>query len=121
MSQDVFLGGPYNHAFYATFTHLIAHILGIKAEKMIYVTGDTHLYSNHLEQAKLQLTRDPYESPTISIDKSIIDFGIQFTDAICHKIFKCNMHRDSSSIYSIRCHSVKHVRKSNYSQKIWHL
>ena len=48
--------------------------MGIKAEKMIYVTGDTHLYSNHLEQAKLQLTRDPYESPTISIDKSIVDF-----------------------------------------------
>ena len=73
-SQDLFLGGPYNHAFYATFTHLIAHVLGIKAEKMIYVTGDTHLYSNHLEQAKLQLLRDPYKSPTISIDKSIINF-----------------------------------------------
>lgn len=68
MSGDIFLGVPFNLAFYATLAHVVAQILGLKAVKMVYVLGDVHLYSNHLEQAKEQLSRSPYLSPTITID-----------------------------------------------------
>ena len=75
MSQDIFLGGPFNYVFYSVFTHLVAHVLGIKASKLIYNLGDVHLYSNHIEQAKQQLTRTPLDLNTyISIDNSIKDF-----------------------------------------------
>lgn len=67
-SGDIFLGVPFNLAFYATLAHVVAKILGLKAVKMVYVLGDVHLYSNHLEQAKEQLSRSPYLSPTITID-----------------------------------------------------
>lgn len=70
-SQDYYLGGPYNHVFYAVLTHLVAHILNIKASKLIFNMNDCHLYENTLTPAKEQLTRLPYNCPTISIDSSI--------------------------------------------------
>lgn len=74
MSNDVYLGCPYNIAWYATLAHLLARELNTKAIKLIYQIGDAHLYSTHLEQAKLQLSRQPYKCPTIVIDKDIKKF-----------------------------------------------
>lgn len=73
-SCDIFLGFNWNAPFYATLAHLIARELGIKASRLVYHLGDVHLYSNHLEQAKLQLSRQPYRCPSIIIDKSIKNF-----------------------------------------------
>lgn len=73
-SCDIFLGFNWNAPFYATLAHLIARELGIKASRLVYHLGDVHLYSNHLEQAKLQLSRQPYKCPSIVIDKDIKKF-----------------------------------------------
>lgn len=73
-SNDIFLGCPYNIVCYSTLAHLFARHLGVKATKLIYQVGDAHLYSNHVEQAKEQLSRQPYKCPSIVIDKDIKKF-----------------------------------------------
>lgn len=76
-SNDVFLGGPFNIASYALLTMMIAQVCDLKPGELVYTTGDTHLYLNHIEQAKLQLTRKPYPLPTMKINpdvKNIFDF-----------------------------------------------
>ena len=80
-SNDFFLGNPYNNAFYALLTHLIANELNMIPGQLVYSAADVHLYSNHIEQAKLQLARIPKELPQVKIkipDKSIFD--IKFED-----------------------------------------
>lgn len=69
-SADMFLGVPYNIASYALLTHLVAHVTGLKPGKFYHVLGDAHLYKNHIEQAKLQLTREPFSLPTLKIRRS---------------------------------------------------
>lgn len=73
-SADVFLGLPYNIVFYSAFCHMVAEVLGRKCVKMIYHLGNTHLYENCLSQAKVQLTREPYESPTLILNPNVKDF-----------------------------------------------
>lgn len=73
-SADVFLGIPYNIVFYSTFCHMVAQVLGLKCTKMIYHLGNTHLYENCLEQAKIQLSRDGYPDPILSLNPDIKDF-----------------------------------------------
>jgi len=80
-SADVFLGVPFNIASYALLTEMVAQQVNMVAEEFIWTGGDTHLYSNHLEQAKLQLTRDPHPLPRLKIKRkpdSIFDY--QFDD-----------------------------------------
>lgn len=67
-SCDLFLGVPFNIASYALLTHLVAHCVGMVPGDFVHTYGDLHLYVNHLEQAKLQATRDPFPSPTISLN-----------------------------------------------------
>ncbi len=76
-SADTLLGIPFNIVQYSILTHMIAQVVGMEATEFIWTGGDVHLYNNHLEQAKLQLTRKPYPSPTLKLNpnvKEIDDF-----------------------------------------------
>ena len=93
-SADTFLGVPFNIASYALLLLMMAQVTGLKAGEFIHTTGDTHLYLNHLEQARLQLTREPRPLPKMRINpevSSIFDFkyeDFQLTDYNPHPHIK---------------------------------
>lgn len=72
-SADLFLGVPFNIASYALLTHMMAQVCGLKPGVFVHTFGDLHLYSNHLEQAKLQLTREPRKLPELQINPEVRD------------------------------------------------
>lgn len=93
-SADVFLGVPFNIASYALLTMMIAQVCGLEAGEFVHTFGDVHLYSNHEEQAQLQLTRMPYELPVMKINPDAKDlFSFKYEDFTlenyqCHPAIK---------------------------------
>ena len=80
-SADIFLGVPFNIASYALLLSMVAQVTGLKAGEFIHTLGDAHLYANHFEQAREQLTRQPHEPPQLRLNPQIDDlFAFAFDD-----------------------------------------
>lgn len=94
-SADIFLGVPFNIASYALLTSMIAHCTNLQPGRFIHTFGDIHLYQNHVEQAKLQLTRKPKELPTIKINNYLMSSmkfeDIELIDYKCHSAIKAEI------------------------------
>jgi thymidylate synthase len=98
-SADTFLGVPFNIASYALLTMMVAQVCGLKVGEFIHTFGDAHLYLNHLEQAKLQLTRQPKTLPTMTINKAVKDiFSFKYED---FKLLDYNPHAKIKAEISI--------------------
>ena len=93
-SCDIFLGVPFNIASYALLTMMVAQVTGLEPGDFVHTLGDAHIYQNHQEQVKLQLTREPYPLPRMAINKEVTDIlkfryeDFSLTDYVSHPHIK---------------------------------
>lgn len=93
-SADIFIGVPFNIASYALLTMMVAQVTGLKPGDFVHTLGDAHIYLNHIEQVKLQLTRKPYPSPRMIINPEVSDIlkfrfdDFTLTDYVSHPHIK---------------------------------
>lgn len=83
-SCDLFLGVPFNLASYALLTHMLAQQTGLQVGDLVWTGGDCHIYSNHMEQVRTQLSRDPYPLPTITLEKADSLYDYSFDSITVH-------------------------------------
>ena len=80
-SADLFLGVPFNIASYALLTHMVAQVCGLEVGEFVWTGGDCHIYQNHREQVELQLTRELYTLPTLTLNSNVTDiFAFNYDD-----------------------------------------
>ena len=80
-SADLFLGVPFNIASYALLTHMVAQVCGLEVGEFVWTGGDCHIYQNHREQVELQLTRELYTLPTLTLNSNVTDiFAFKYED-----------------------------------------
>ena len=93
-SADVFLGVPFNIASYALLTMMMAQVTGLKPGDFVHSLGDAHLYSNHLEQARLQLTRPTRPLPVMKINPEVKDiFGFRLRGLRARRLRPASAHQ----------------------------
>ena len=100
---DVFLGVPFNIASYALLTMMVAQVTGLKPGDFVHSLGDAHLYSNHLEQARLQLTRPTRPLPVMKINPDVKDiFAFRYEDFVLEG-YDPHPHIKAELPYESRC------------------
>lgn len=98
-SADIFLGVPFNIASYSLFTHMVAHVCKLKVGDFIHTFGDAHIYTNHFDQVKLQLSRKPNKLPSLKIKRIVKDiFDFKYDD---FEILNYNPHPHIKGVVSI--------------------
>ena len=98
-SADIFLGVPFNIASYALLLKIVAQVTGLKAGDFVHTLGDAHIYTNHLEQVKLQLTRDTRTLPTMQINPNVTDlFSFDYDD---FQLINYNPHPHIAGVVSV--------------------
>jgi thymidylate synthase len=96
-SADIFLGVPFNIASYSLLTLMIAQVTGLRPGEFIHTLGDAHIYLNHMDQVRLQLTREPYKLPVLNVNPAVTDIlkfrydDFELVDYVSHPHIKGNI------------------------------